>query len=230
MVRNINKTRLNEMRLEISDATPHNVQEPNRTRRRKKMLVGYARTSTSDQTAGLDAQQRDLTAAGCERVFSEQVSSVAQRTKLAECLRFLRQGDVLTVVKPDRLARSTAELLAIEADLSKRGIGLVVLSMGGERLDTRNPTSKLMLTILAGVATWEREVMLERQREGIAKAKGEGKYKGRKPTVGLRADVIRKMRADDVGPAKIARELGVARSSVYRMLETPEIAMRDALI
>src|SRR6202012_5164430 len=103
-------------------------------------------------------------------------------TKLAECLGFRRQGDVLTVVRPDPLARSTTELLAIEADLFERGIGLVVLSMGGERLDTRNPTSKLMLTILAGVATWEREVMLERQREGIAKAKAEGKYKGRKPT------------------------------------------------
>ena len=95
----------------------------------------------------------------------------------------LQPGDALTVTKPHRLARSTTELLAIEADLSKRGVGLVVLSMGGERLDTRNPTSKLMLTILAGVATWEREIMLERQREGIAKAKAEGKYKGRPPSV-----------------------------------------------
>lgn len=69
------------------------------------MLVGYARTSTSDQTAGLDAQQRDLTAAGCERVFCEQVSSVSARAKLVECLSFLRQGDVLTVTKPDRLAQ-----------------------------------------------------------------------------------------------------------------------------
>lgn len=73
--------------------------------------------------------------------------------------------------------RSTAEQLSIEADLSKGGIGLVVLSVGGERLDTRNPTSKLMLTILAGVATWEREITLERQREGIAKAKAT-EYKG----------------------------------------------------
>jgi DNA invertase Pin-like site-specific DNA recombinase len=167
MVRKVNKSRLNEMRLEISDAMPHNVLEPNRTKRRKNMLVGYARTSTADQIAGLDAQERDLKAAGCEKVFSERVSSVASRAKLTDCLSFLRQGDVLTVTKPDRLARSTAELLSIEADLSKRGIGLMVLSMGGERLDTRNPTSKLMLTILAGVATWEREIMLERQREGI---------------------------------------------------------------
>jgi DNA invertase Pin-like site-specific DNA recombinase len=73
----------------------------------------------------------------------------------------------------------------------------------------------------AGVATWEREIMLERQRKGIAKARAEGKYKGRKPSVELQVDVIRKMRADDLGPAKIARQLGVARSSVYRMLEAP---------
>src|SRR6202789_1113496 len=164
------------------------------------MLGGYGRTSTTDQDAGLAAQERDLTAAGAERIFSEQVSSVAQRAKLIECLAFLRDGDVLAVTKPDRLARSTAELLTIEADLSKRGIGLVVLSMGGERLDTRNPTSKLMLTILAGVATWEREIMLERQREGIAKAKDEGKYKGRPASIDA-AQV--KMLAETMGPAAI---------------------------
>jgi hypothetical protein len=90
--------------------------------RRQAMNVGYARTSTSDQTAGLDAQARDLKAAGAEKIFSEQVSSVAKRVKLAECLAFLREGDVLMVTKPDRLARSTAELLSIEADLTKRGI------------------------------------------------------------------------------------------------------------
>lgn len=117
------------------------------------MLVGYARTSTDDQRAGLTAQERDLKAAGCEKLFSEQVSSVAQRDKLKAMLEFVREGDAVVVTKPDRLARSTAELLTIEGDLSRRGIGLVVLSMGGERLDTRNPTSKLMLTILAGVAT-----------------------------------------------------------------------------
>ena len=132
-----------------------------------------------------------------------------------ECLAFLRDGDALTVTKPDRLARSTTELLAIEADLSKRGVGLVVLSMGGERLDTRNPTSKLMLTILAGVATWEREIMLERQREGIAKAKADGKYKGR--PVSIDAAQIRQLRAT-LGPAAIAKKLGIARSSVYRVL------------
>jgi DNA invertase Pin-like site-specific DNA recombinase len=95
---------------------------------------------------------------------------------------------------------------------------LMVLSMS---LDTRNanPTARLTLTILAAIAAWEREIMLERQREGIAKAKGEGKYKGRKPTVALQAVQIRELHAAGGKPAHIARRLGVARSSVYRMLE-----------
>ena len=183
------------------------------------MQVGYARTSTTEQHAGLEAQERDLRAAGAEQVFNEQVSSIATRAELAACLAFLRKGDALMVTKPDRLARNTAELLAIEADLTRRGIGLIVLSMGGERLDTRNPTSKLMLTILGGVATWEREIMLERQREGIAKAKGLGRYTGRKPTVAVQAERIKAMHAAGAKPAHIAKELGVARSSVYRFLE-----------
>ena len=116
-----------------------------------------------------------------------------------------------TARAPPQTARDVTE----PADLSKRGIGLVVLSMGGERLDTRNPTSKLMLTILAGVATWEREIMLERQREGIAKAKAAGKYKGR--PVSIDAAQIKQLRAE-LGPAAIAKRLGIARSSVYRAL------------
>jgi DNA invertase Pin-like site-specific DNA recombinase len=182
------------------------------------MLLGYARTSTADQHAGLQAQERDLRAAGAERVWSEQVSSVTHRDQLQALLGFAREGDTVVVTKPDRLARNTAELLVIEADLTRRGVGLVVLSMGGTKLDTLNPTSKLMLTILAGVATWEREVMLERQREGIAKAKAEGKYKGRAPTVAKQAEQIKAMVAAGEKPAHVARKLKVARSSVYRVL------------
>jgi DNA invertase Pin-like site-specific DNA recombinase len=85
-------------------------------------------------------------------------------------------------------------------------------------LDTRNPTSKLMLTILGGVATWEREIMLERQREGIATAKAEKKYKGRKPTVAVQGAKIRELYKGGMKPAHIAKTLKVARSSVYRML------------
>ena len=150
-----------------------------------------------------------------KKIFRKEGSSIAQRGKLRVYLDFICEGDVLVVTKPDRLARSTAELLTIEADLSKRGIGLVILSMGGERLDTRNPTSKLMLTILAGVATWEREIMLERQREGIAKAKAEGRYKGRPQSIDV-AEI--KRLSTEMGAADIAKRLGIARSSVYRLL------------
>jgi DNA invertase Pin-like site-specific DNA recombinase len=184
------------------------------------VIVGYARTSTVDQQAGLDAQVRDLKAGGAEKVFAEQVSSMAERPQLKACLAYLRDGDALIVTKPDRLARSTAELLTIHRDLEQRGIGLVVQSMG---LDTRtngaNPTTRLILTVLAGVAQWEREMMLERQREGIAKAKAEKKYKGRAPTVRRQADEIRAAIAAGEKPAHVAKRLGVARSSVYRMLE-----------
>jgi DNA invertase Pin-like site-specific DNA recombinase len=183
------------------------------------MLVGYGRTSTTDQDAGLEAQVRDLKAAGVEEVFAEQVSSVADRPKLKECLKFLRKGDALMITKPDRLARSTSELLSIHADLEKRGIGLIVQSMG---LDTRqngaNPTAKLILTILAGVAQWEREMMLERQREGIAKAKREGRYKGRAPTARRKADQIAQLKSEGIKPSEIAVRLGIGRASVYRVL------------
>lgn len=185
---------------------------------RRPMIVGYARTSTSDQTAGLAAQERDLKAAGAERTFTEQTSSIGKRAALTDCLSFLRQGDVLAVTKPDRLARNTAELLTIETDLSKRGIGLLVLSMGGEKLDTRNPTSKLMLTILGGVATWEREIMLERQREGIAAAKADGKYKGRTPTARNQSAEIKALSSEGLGPVAIAGRLGISRISVWRVL------------
>jgi DNA invertase Pin-like site-specific DNA recombinase len=190
--------------------------------RARDMLVGYARTSTTDQKAGLAAQERDLRAAGCEKVFAEQISSVAQRDKLQTCLDFVREGDVLVVTKPDRLARSTADLLAIESDLSKRGIGLVILSMGGERLDTRNPTSKLMLTVLAGVAQWEREMMLERQREGIAKAKADGKFKGRVPTAQRQAAEIMKLHGEGLGPVAIGKRLGISRTSVWRVVHAAQ--------
>jgi DNA invertase Pin-like site-specific DNA recombinase len=185
------------------------------------MIVGYARTSTVEQVAGLDAQIRDLQAAGAEKVFSEQVSSVASRAKLTECLAFLREGDALIVTKPDRLARSVADLVGIVRDLDKRGVGLVLLSMGGDRVDTRNPTSKLMLHILASVAEFERDVMLERQREGIAKAKAEGAYKGRPAGWGAEAAARAKaLQGEGKGASEVGRIMGVSRDTVYRMWDS----------
>jgi DNA invertase Pin-like site-specific DNA recombinase len=161
---------------------------------------------------------RDLQAAGCERIWQEQVSSVAQRDQLNACLAYLRDGDVLTVTKPDRLARSTADLLGIVRDLEARQVGLVILSMGGGPLDTRNPTSKLTLTILAAIAAWEREIMLERQREGIAAAKAAGRYQGRAPTARRQADAVLAAVATGQTKANVARALGISEASVYRIL------------
>src|ERR1019366_6431568 len=144
--------------------------------------AGYARVSTHDQQAGLDAQIRDLKVAGCEEIFQEQISALAKRDRLTEALRFVRRGDTLIVTKPDRLARNTTDLLRIVEDLDRRGVGLIMLSMGGQQIDTRSPTGRLMITMLAAIAEFERGLLLERQREGVAKAKADGKYKGRKPT------------------------------------------------
>jgi DNA invertase Pin-like site-specific DNA recombinase len=180
------------------------------------MIVGYARTSTADQVAGLDAQIRDLKAAGAEEQFSEQVSSVAERAKLADASRFVRRGDVLVVTKPDRLARSTRHLLEIAEELTTRGVVLRILSMGD--LDGSNPTGKLMLTMLGAVATFEREIMLERQREGIAAAKLAGKYKGRAPTAARRLALIQRLDAEGVTRTQIAKETKVSIASVYRLL------------
>ena len=134
-----------------------------------------------------DTKTRDLMAAGCEETFSERVSAVAQRDRLKEALRFVRRGDTLVVCKPDRLARSTTDLLRIVEDLDRRGVGMIMLSMGGQRIDTRAPTGKLMITMLGAIAEFERGLLLERQREGVAKAKQDGKYRGRKPKARAKA-------------------------------------------
>jgi DNA invertase Pin-like site-specific DNA recombinase len=179
------------------------------------MNLGYARTSTVEQEAGLEAQQRDLKAAGADKVFVEQVSSVAAREQLELALDYLREGDVLTVTKLDRLARSISDLCAIIKRIEAKGASLRILGMG---LDTSTASGRLMLNVLGSVAQFEREVMLERQREGIAKAKGEGKYKGRKPTARAKADGINRLAAEGLTREAIAAQLGVSVRSVYRVL------------
>ena len=181
------------------------------------MIVGYARTSTLDQKAGLEAQERELAGAGCDKVFVEQVSSVdvIARGKLAEALDYIREGDTLVVTKLDRLARSVAHLLEVLEEVEKKGAALRILSMG---IDTGTATGRLMLTLLGGVAEFERSIMLERQREGIAKAKAAGKYRGRKPTAKAKAKEVLGLHAEGLGATEIARRVGIGRASVYRIL------------
>lgn len=182
------------------------------------MLVGYARTSTLDQVAGLEAQERDLQQAGCEKVFVEQVSSVdvTARQKLSEALEFIREGDTLIVTKLDRLARSVAHMHEVLALITSKGANLKILDLG---IDTGTPTGKLMLNILGGVAEFERSIMLERQREGIAKAKAQGKYKGRVPTAMKQAQRVQELHKQGMKPNQIAETVGISRASVYRAMK-----------
>ena len=179
------------------------------------MNVGYARTSTLDQVAGFEAQVKALEETGCEKVFKEQVSSVAKRVQLDAALEFVREGDTLVVTKLDRLARSTKHLGEIVEAVRIKGVHLRILDLG---IDTGTATGELVLNLLGAVAQFERQMMLERQREGIAKAKGEGKYKGRKPTSRAKAPEIKALQQAGKGASAIAKELGIGRTSVYRVL------------
>jgi DNA invertase Pin-like site-specific DNA recombinase len=185
-------------------------------------LIGYARTSTTDQRAGLDAQVRDLKAVGCRKVFSEQASAVGQRAQLDAALDYCREGDMLVVTKLDRLARSARHLSELIEQLEARGVTLRILNFGGDAVDTRGATGRLMLNMFAAMAQFEREMMLERQREGIVKAKVEGKYKGRKPTARAKAQDALRLFREGMKVAHIAKELGIGRGSVYRALESAE--------
>ena len=177
------------------------------------MLIGYARTSTLEQVAGLEAQTEALRAIGCERLYQEQTSSVGPRSALSEALSYVREGDTLVVTKLDRLARSVRHLGELVEMLDRKGVGLRVLDLG---LDTSTATGKLMLNVHGSVAQFEREMMLERQREGIAKAKAEGRYKGRKPTARAKAAEVRQLLSEGLTKREVADRLGISERSVYR--------------
>ena len=179
-------------------------------------VVGYARTSGPTQVAGLEDQIAELSAAGCTRIFSEHVSAVERhRPELESALDWLRSGDTFIVTKPDRLARSVTVLLGIIDRLKAKSVTVRILAM---HLDTSNPTSMLSLSILAAVSQWEREIMLERQRAGIAKARAEGKYRGRAPTARNKAGEVRRLKAEGKSIPEIIAATGISRASIYRAL------------
>lgn len=130
-------------------------------------------------------------------------------------LEFVREGDSLIVTKLDRLARSVRHLGEIVEALERKRVGLRVLDLG---LDTSNATGKLMLNVLGAVAQFEREMMLERQREGIAKAKADGKYRGRKPTAQIKRAEVLCLLAAGTSKREIASKIGISERSVYRVL------------
>lgn len=178
------------------------------------MIVGYARVSSAGQS--LEVQEALLQDAGCEKIFSEKRSgtSTKERDALAAALDFAREGDTLTVTRLDRLARSVLDLHQIIERLSLKGVGFRVVQQAG--IDTTSSTGKLTMAILGAVAEFETEIRKERQRDGIAKAKAAGVYKGRRATIST--DRVRELHAGGMRPVDIARELKIGRASVYRLL------------
>lgn len=177
-------------------------------------VYGYARVSTTDQD--LSIQEAALKAAGCAVVCSEKISGTTRqgRTELDRLLQFVQPGDTLVVTRIDRLARSIGDLQDIVRDLKSRG---VTLRATEQPIDTASAAGKAFLDMLGVFAEFETNLRRERQMEGIAKAKAEGVYKGRKPSIDTAK--VMALKADGLGASEIAKRLGIGRASVYRVLD-----------
>ncbi|MCT1466297.1 recombinase family protein [Citrobacter freundii] len=174
--------------------------------------VGYARVSTTGQS--LDTQLEALS--GCEKIFKEKISGAKDdRHELQAMLEFVREGDTVYVTKLDRLARNTRHLLEVSEYLQGKGVALNILNIG---INTSTPTGKLMLTMIGAIATFERELMLERQAEGIALAKLKGKYKGRKATARSKSQEVIELLEKGLSKPEISRQLGIGITSIYRII------------
>jgi len=176
--------------------------------------IGYARVSTTDQDTTLQVEA--LKAAGCEIIREEKVSgtSTKGREELASILAFIRPGDALVVTRIDRLARSIGDLQDIVRAVKARGAHLQATE---QPIDTSTAAGKAFLDMLGVFAEFETNLRKERQMEGIAKAKAEGVYKGRKATIDVAQ--VKAMRGQGMGASAIAEALGIGRASVYRVLE-----------
>ena len=177
-------------------------------------IIGYGRVSTSDQDT--TTQEARLRQAGCNIIRAEKVSGATRdgRTELASVLEFMQAGDALVVVKLDRLGRSTRDVLNIVHELEQKGASLRVLEPA---IDTSGPMGKLVLTVLGMVAEMELSFIKDRQKAGIAKAKLEAKYKGRKIT--LDHSMVVSMYAGGKGATEIANKLKCSRGAVYKILK-----------
>lgn len=176
-------------------------------------VYGYARVSTSDQD--LTVQEEALRNAGCDVIRKEKVSGTSRngRAELETLLQFLRAGDTLMVTRIDRLARSIGDLQDIVRELRAKGVSLKATE---QPIDTSTAAGKAFLDMLGVFAEFETNIRRERQLEGIAKAKAEGVYKGRKPSID--AEAVTALKAQGVGASEIAKRLGIGRASVYRIL------------
>jgi DNA invertase Pin-like site-specific DNA recombinase len=179
------------------------------------MIIGYARVSTDGQS--LEAQQASLKAAGAERIFSEKISgAVTDRKALAKALASLQTGDVLPVTRLDRLARSTRDLLNILDSVSKAGAKFK--SLADAWADTTTPHGELMITILAGLATFERHLIKARTDEGRKRAQARGIKFGRKPKLTKHQIAEALQRRSNGEPlTEIGRSYNVSHSTISRL-------------
>ena len=180
------------------------------------MRVGYIRTSKKDQNPQL--QRRDLLAAGCQKVFEEQISSrKAQRPELRAALEYVREGDALVVWKLDRFGRSMQELIELVGDLKERGVEFVSLR---ESIDTTTPGGKLVFQVFGAVAEFERDLVLERTVAGLEAARARGRRGGRPRALDeSKAKLARRLKAEgEHSVEEICSMLGVGRSTLYRYL------------
>lgn len=179
------------------------------------LLIGYARVSSQGQN--LDNQLERLNLHGCSKVFSEKYSGIkSDREQLQAALDYVREGDSLVVTKLDRLARSSVDLGRIAETLQNKNVDLVVMD---QKIDTSTPTGKLMFNMIGAFAEFERDLIGERCREGIARAKKRGVYIGRKPK--LTKKQLNELKADFgeglLSRQQLAEKYGLSRASVYRL-------------
>lgn len=178
-------------------------------------VYGYARVSSTDQD--VSTQREALKAAGCEIIREEKVSGTSRegREELKTLLEFLRAGDTLVVVRVDRLARSLTDLQAITDELNAKGVALKATE---QPVDTSTSAGRAFFQMLGVFAEFETNLRKERQLDGIAKAKASGVYKGRKPSID--ADEVQRLKEQEgLGATQIAKRMGIARTSVYRVLQ-----------
>lgn len=176
-------------------------------------VVGYGRVSSAGQS--LEVQLEQLRAVPCDEIFTEKRTGTSTdgREALQEMMRYVRKGDVLVVTRLDRLARSLTDLSKIIDELGAKGVGFRCLQQGG--VDTTKPEGRLMLQLLGSFAEFETAIRKERQKEGIEKARAAGRYRGRPKTIDPAS--ITELEAEGLGPAAIAKRLGIGRASVYRI-------------
>ena len=179
------------------------------------MIIGYARVSTEDQN--LDGQLDALKAAGAEKIFADKITGTARsRPELDRLLDQLRQGDVITVTKYDRLARSLRDLLDIVDAIQERGAGFRSLA---EDIDTTTPAGRLVFHVFASIAQFERERISERTKEGLEAARKRGRVGGRPPALSTaqRAEA-RRMRDEELRPLpEIAQLFRVSAKTIRRI-------------